>query len=50
MALKGASLEHEGSPRADRWPLDSGLFAVAKRWRIDPERDLCRAGEPVVNE
>ena len=50
MALKGASLEHGGSPRADRWSLDSGLLAVAKRWRIEPERDLCRAGEPVANE
>jgi aryl-alcohol dehydrogenase-like predicted oxidoreductase len=50
MALKGASIEHEGSPRADRWSLDSGLLALAERWRIDPERDLCRAGEPVVNE
>jgi aryl-alcohol dehydrogenase-like predicted oxidoreductase len=50
MALKGASLEHEGSPRADRWSPDSGLLALARRWRIDPERDLCRTGEPVVNE
>jgi aryl-alcohol dehydrogenase-like predicted oxidoreductase len=50
MALKGASLEHEGAARADRWPLDSGLLAVAERWRIDPERDLSRAEEPVVNK
>jgi len=43
MALKGASLEHEGSPRPDRWSLDGELSAVAERWRIDPERDLRRA-------
>jgi aryl-alcohol dehydrogenase-like predicted oxidoreductase len=50
MALKGASLEHEGSPRADRWPLDGGLLAVAQRWQIDPERDLRRAGAVAVNK
>jgi aryl-alcohol dehydrogenase-like predicted oxidoreductase len=50
MALKGASVEHEGSPRADRWPADSELLAVAARWRIDPERDLRRADETVVNK
>jgi aryl-alcohol dehydrogenase-like predicted oxidoreductase len=40
MRLKGASLEHEGSPRADRWGVDGALSAVADRWGIDPERDL----------
>jgi aryl-alcohol dehydrogenase-like predicted oxidoreductase len=40
MSLKGASLEHEGSPRADRWGLDGTLSEVAGRWGIDPERDL----------
>jgi len=40
MALKGASLEHEGAPRADRWGLDEELSNVARRWRIDPRRDL----------
>jgi aryl-alcohol dehydrogenase-like predicted oxidoreductase len=49
MALKGASLEHQGDARADRWPPDSGLLAVAERWRIDPERDLCRAEGTMVN-
>ena len=42
MALKGASLEHEGPPRADRWALDSELGAVAERWRIDPSQDLLK--------
>jgi aryl-alcohol dehydrogenase-like predicted oxidoreductase len=40
MTLKGANLEYEGQPRADRWPLDDELAAVAGRWGIDPRRDL----------
>jgi aryl-alcohol dehydrogenase-like predicted oxidoreductase len=43
MALKGASLEHEGPPLPDRWPLDEDLDAVATRWGISPERDLLKA-------
>jgi aryl-alcohol dehydrogenase-like predicted oxidoreductase len=43
MALKGASPEHEGSERADRWPLTPELVAVGERWGIDPERDLSQA-------
>jgi aryl-alcohol dehydrogenase-like predicted oxidoreductase len=43
MALKGASLEHEGEPRADRWPLDPSLRALADRWSIEPERELVKA-------
>ena len=42
MALKGASLEHEGSPHPDRWMLDGELSAVAGRWGIDPARDLVK--------
>jgi aryl-alcohol dehydrogenase-like predicted oxidoreductase len=40
MTLKGASLEHEGPSRADRWGVDESLAAVSERWGIDPERDL----------
>jgi hypothetical protein len=43
MALKGASPEHEGEERPDRWPLDRDLVAVGERWGIDPERDLSAA-------
>jgi aryl-alcohol dehydrogenase-like predicted oxidoreductase len=43
MALKGASLEHEGPPRPDRWGLDGELTEVAGRWGIDPARDLQHA-------
>jgi hypothetical protein len=40
MALKGANPGHEGSPQPDRWPLDDELAEVARRWRIDPQREL----------
>ena len=44
MALKGGSPAHEGAERADAWPLDDDLRAVAARWGITPERDLVVAG------
>ncbi len=40
MTLKGASPEHEGDERPDRWVLDDRLRAVAERWGIEPGRDL----------
>jgi aryl-alcohol dehydrogenase-like predicted oxidoreductase len=43
MALKGASPEHEGDERPDRWGLDEELLGVGERWGIDPERDLRKA-------
>jgi aryl-alcohol dehydrogenase-like predicted oxidoreductase len=43
MTLKGASPEHDGEERPDRWALDDRLQAVARRWRIEPARDLARA-------
>jgi aryl-alcohol dehydrogenase-like predicted oxidoreductase len=43
MALKGATPDHEGEPRPDRWPLDERLQQIAQRWGIDPERDLVKA-------
>jgi aryl-alcohol dehydrogenase-like predicted oxidoreductase len=42
MALKGASVEHEGPARPDRWGLDEELTAVADRWGIDPSSDLAQ--------
>jgi aryl-alcohol dehydrogenase-like predicted oxidoreductase len=39
MTLKGASPEHS-EERADRWPLAGEQFELARRWGIDPERDL----------
>ncbi|HVD38685.1 MAG TPA: aldo/keto reductase [Solirubrobacterales bacterium] len=40
MTLKGASPEHEGEERPDRWPLTDDLTEVGTRWGIDPARDL----------
>jgi aryl-alcohol dehydrogenase-like predicted oxidoreductase len=45
MALKGASPDHEGEERPDRWALDERLREVADRWGIDPEAQL-RQGVP----
>ncbi len=42
MALKGASPEHSGEERPDRWDLDDHLVQVAERWGIAPERDLTK--------
>ncbi|MFL5869980.1 MAG: aldo/keto reductase [Solirubrobacterales bacterium] len=43
MALKGASPDHEGAERPDRWPLTAELADLGRRWGIDPERDLSQA-------
>jgi aryl-alcohol dehydrogenase-like predicted oxidoreductase len=40
MALKGAAPDYEGDPRPDRWELTDELDAVARRWGIEPDRDL----------
>jgi aryl-alcohol dehydrogenase-like predicted oxidoreductase len=40
MSLKGADPQHEGEPRPDRWPLSPQLDDVARRWGIEPARDL----------
>jgi aryl-alcohol dehydrogenase-like predicted oxidoreductase len=40
MALKGASPEHDGDERPDRWGLSEELTQVGQRWGIDPNRDL----------
>ncbi len=43
MALKGASPQHEGDEKPDRWTVDERLVDVARRWDIVPERDLVLA-------
>jgi aryl-alcohol dehydrogenase-like predicted oxidoreductase len=43
MALKGATPDHSGEERPDRWPVSAELAKVAERWEIDPERDLRQA-------
>jgi hypothetical protein len=42
MALKGASVDHSGEERPDRWELDPELLRVARRWGVDPQRDLAQ--------
>jgi aryl-alcohol dehydrogenase-like predicted oxidoreductase len=45
MALKGASPDHEGAERPDRWALQPEHAQLAARWGIDPAADLAqRAG------
>jgi hypothetical protein len=43
MALKGASPDHEGDERPDRWPLQPHHAELAARWGIDPEAELREA-------
>jgi aryl-alcohol dehydrogenase-like predicted oxidoreductase len=38
MALKGASPEHQGEERPDRWALNEELVQVGERWGITPDR------------
>jgi aryl-alcohol dehydrogenase-like predicted oxidoreductase len=40
MLLKGATPDHEGEERPDRWPVDDEKAQLAARWGIEPERDL----------
>jgi aryl-alcohol dehydrogenase-like predicted oxidoreductase len=40
MLLKGATPDHEGDERPDRWRVGTEQAEVAARWGIDPERDL----------
>jgi aryl-alcohol dehydrogenase-like predicted oxidoreductase len=42
MALKGATPDHQGDERADSWALYERLDEVARRWDIDPARDLVK--------
>jgi aryl-alcohol dehydrogenase-like predicted oxidoreductase len=40
MKLKGAAPDHDGPAQPDRWPLTPALAALARRWGIDPQKDL----------
>jgi aryl-alcohol dehydrogenase-like predicted oxidoreductase len=40
MLLKGATPDHEGDERPDRWELEERHAEIAARWGIEPERDL----------
>ncbi|HYP48814.1 MAG TPA: hypothetical protein VEQ61_09285, partial [Thermoleophilaceae bacterium] len=47
MLLKGATPDHEGEERADRWAVGAEQAELAGRWGIDPEGDLRKAPAPV---
>jgi aryl-alcohol dehydrogenase-like predicted oxidoreductase len=40
MLLKGATPDHEGDERPDRWAVSAEQAELGARWGIDPERDL----------
>jgi aryl-alcohol dehydrogenase-like predicted oxidoreductase len=40
MALKGATPDHQGEERPDRWQVSGELAEVGGRWGVDPDRDL----------
>jgi aryl-alcohol dehydrogenase-like predicted oxidoreductase len=40
MALKGATPDHSGEERPDRWAVTPELADAGGRWQIDPDRDL----------
>lgn len=46
MPLKGASPQYLGSPQPDQWPMDDRHWQTAKRWNIDPNRDLYCPNDP----
>ncbi|MDE3132700.1 MAG: aldo/keto reductase, partial [Acidobacteriota bacterium] len=43
MVLKGATPAHAGDERADSWAMSDRLEEVARRWEIDPARDLVKS-------
>lgn len=40
MSLKGASPENDGQIVADSWPVSEELAEIARRWQIEPQRQL----------
>ena len=42
MLLKGATPDHDGEERPDRWAIEPRHAEIARRWGIEPERDLRR--------
>jgi aryl-alcohol dehydrogenase-like predicted oxidoreductase len=48
MLLKGATPDHEGEERPDRWEVSPEQADLARRFGIDPARDLRRASAPAA--
>jgi aryl-alcohol dehydrogenase-like predicted oxidoreductase len=49
MTLKGGSPDYEGGDSPDRWVIDSALEEVARRWGIEPRRDLSHVAASVAS-
>jgi len=43
MTLKGSAPDYDGPVTADRWPIETELEELGRRWGIDAARDLVRA-------
>jgi aryl-alcohol dehydrogenase-like predicted oxidoreductase len=43
MKLKGANPAHQGNDLPDNWAMNNDVADVAKRWKIDPAKDLAFA-------
>ncbi len=46
MALKGGSRQYQGPPQGDQWHISDKNNDVAKRWGIEPDRDLFYMEDP----
>ena len=43
MKLKGGSPDNDGEVVADSWPIGEELQETAKRWSIEPQKQLAHA-------
>ena len=46
MHLKGGNPDFAGEAAPDQWPMNDELEAVARRWNVDPKRDLTYTHAP----
>lgn len=46
MPLKGASPQYLGPPQADQWPMADYHWEIARKWGIEPDRDLYCPEDP----
>ncbi|MEW6776751.1 MAG: chlorite dismutase family protein [Bdellovibrionota bacterium] len=46
MQLKGSSLQYQGPEQADQWPMRPEILETARRWGVEPDRDLHYKDDP----
>ncbi|MEK7412279.1 MAG: HYR domain-containing protein, partial [Planctomycetota bacterium] len=46
MQLKGSSLQYQGPEQADQWPMSEEILETARRWKVEPDRDLHYKEDP----